>query len=157
MNLLTDRQLERFRTMEKRITNPDAQWNGKPSGNPSHWQRSFTACSKSDEKVRFEIYQRKSIRDKDDFAAGIAVILPNGARITLARYDGISHDHGDLSSAYLSHVHRATEKAMRAGRKPESRAESNILCENEDKALLCLLENYHIPQDQISTEAMKWP
>ena len=68
MNLLTDRQLERFRTMEKRITNPDAQWNGKPSGNPSHWQRSFTACSKSDEKVRFEIYQRKSIRDKADFS-----------------------------------------------------------------------------------------
>ena len=143
--LHTEEQLTELRAMPKRVTNPRAKWTQKPGGAPIYRQRSFKACGEADEKSRFEIYQREHLEDKTDFSAGIAAILRDGSRLTLARYNGSSHEHGDI--AYKPHIHRATERAMSEGRKPEYYAEATDRYRTVDGALACLFDDFGIPRD----------
>ena len=95
----TDEKLAELRETPKRVINPRAQWTNKPSRAPIYRQRSFKASPESDEAVRFEIYQREHLRDPTDFSCGIAVVLGDGSRLTLARYDGSSQTRGDFVRA----------------------------------------------------------
>ena len=141
----TDEQLAELRAMPKRVTNPRAYWTEKPSGAPAYRQRSFKVCAEADEKSRFEVYQREHLEDKADFSSGIAAILRDGSRLMLARYNGSSHEHGDI--AYQPHIHRATEKAMTEGRKPEYYAEVTHRYSTVQGALACLHDDFSIPRD----------
>ena len=106
--------------MSKRVTNPGARWLEKPKVRPAHRQRSFQLIGTSDREDRFLIYQRQNLMDRHDFSCGIAY-LPRGApQLTLARYNGPSHEHGDIS--YRPHIHKASERAIAAGKKAESGA-----------------------------------
>ena len=69
----------------------------------------------------FSIYQRQNRADRSDFSCGIAYLPRGGPPLTLARYNGPGHAHGDI--AWRSHIHRATEEAIAAGGKPEREAE----------------------------------
>lgn len=62
--------------------------------------------------------------------------------MTLARYNGSSHPHGDIS--YRPHIHRATEKAILAGRKPESEAEETNRYRTLQGALACLVKDFNV-------------
>ena len=135
--LYTDDELDALRSMPKRVNNPRARWTGKPG----HRQRNFQITGEPDE-ARFQVYQRQNVRDDHDFSCGIAYLPRGGARLTLARYNGPSHIHGDI--AYRPHIHRATERAIAAGRKPESEAEETDRFRTLDGAFACLIDDFQL-------------
>ena len=134
----SDEELVELRSAPKRVTNPGAQWKEKPG----HRQRNFRACDQQDESVRFSIYQRQNVRDANDFSCGIEHIPRVGARLTLARYNGPSHRHGEID--YRPHIHRTTASAIAAGKKPESEADETDRYTNLEGALRCLIEDFHL-------------
>ena len=128
--------------MPKRVTNPNARWSEKPSASPVHRQRSFKVRTDSETGPRFELYQRQNLLDQADFSCGIAYLPLDGSRLMLARYNGPSHEHGDI--AYQPHIHRATSTAIAAGRKPESEADQTDRYYSLEGATACLIEDFNI-------------
>ncbi len=130
-------ELDDLRQMPKRVTNPGARWSDKPG----HKQKNYQV-SGDDQNVRFQVYLRQNLRDDRDFSCGIAYIPLTGRRLTLARYNGPSHRHGDI--VFRPHIHRATVSAIAAGKKPESQADVTDRFETLDGALRCLIDDYHL-------------
>lgn len=140
--LYTESELDALRSMPKRISNPGARWLTKPKTRPTHKQRSFQLTGGDDEGVRSQVYQRQNLEDQQDFSCGISYLSRGAQQLTLARYNGPSHEHGHI--AYRPHIHRASEKAISAGRKAESDATETDRFETVDGALACLMEDYHV-------------
>ena len=140
--IYTEDELMKLRSMPKRVTNPKARWLDKPKPRPAHRQRGYHASGQQDDDARFEIYQRQNIPDENDFSCGIAYLPPGSPPLTLARYNGPSHIHGEI--AYRSHIHRASEKAMAAGRKPEWEAEETERFSTVEGALACLIDDFKL-------------
>ena len=140
VRIYTEVDIARLRSMPKRVSNPRAQWSEKPKARPSHRQRNYQAVGQQDGTARFSVYQRQNLIDKSDFSCGIAYLPPSGAALTLARYNGPSHVHGEI--AYRPHIHRATEDAIAAGRKPESEAEATDRYRTLEGALACLIGDF---------------
>lgn len=140
--LYTEAELDALRSMSKRITNPRARWLEKPKARPAHRQRSFQVSGEDDEETRFLVYQRQNLDDEQDFSCGISY-LPRGAQpLTLARYNGPSHEHGDI--VYRTHIHRASETAIASGRKAEADASETGRFQTIDGALACLTEDFNV-------------
>ena len=142
IRLYTDEELEALRVMPKRVTNPRSQWSEKPSKAPVHRQRSFKVVGNTKEEPRFEIYQRQSIQDDVDYSCGIVYVSLDGSRLTLARYNGPGHEHGNI--LYQTHIHCATARAIASGRKPEREAEKTERYETLEGALACLIEDHNV-------------
>ncbi len=140
--IYSDDDLGRLRNSHKRVDNPNARWTEKPASSPVHRQRSFTAVSGGDNEDCFEIYERQNLVDPSDFSCGIAYVPISGKRVTLARYNGPSHEHGEIS--YRPHIHRASEQAMRAGKKPEHEAAETDQYNSLSGALACLVRDFNI-------------
>ena len=140
--LYTDGELAELRSMPKRATNPRARWSEKPRTRPAHRQRGFQASGLEGEEARFSVYQRQNLADESDFSCGIAYLPHGGPPLTLARYNGPGHEHGDIVD--LPHIHRATEKAIAAGRKPESEAEATGRFETLEGALTRLIQDFNL-------------
>ena len=140
--LYTDAELAALRSMPKQVTNPGARWSEKPRSRPAHRQRMFQANGQQDDEVRFAVYQRQNLVDESDFSCGISYLPPGGPPLTLARYNGPSHVHGDI--AYRPHIHRASEDAISAGRKPESEAADTDQFETLEGALSCLIRDFNV-------------
>ena len=140
--LYTDEELDKLRSMPKRVTNPGARWLEKPKDRPVHRQRSYKVSGQLDSNTRFEIYQRQNLADSDDFSCGIRYLPPGGSSLTLARYNGPSHEHGEI--AYRPHIHRASEKAIAADKKPESEAEETDRFSTLEGALACLIDDFRV-------------
>ena len=138
----TDEELSALRSMPKRITNPGARWSEKPKGRPSHRQRNFQASGGQDDETRFSVYQRQNLNDDSDFSCGISYLPPGGPSLTLARYNGPSHRHQEIS--YRPHIHSASERAIAAGKKPESEAQETGRFETLEGALTCLMEDFNL-------------
>ena len=138
IKLYSDDELLGLQTMTKRVTNPRARWNEKPG----HRQRNFQLVAGPEEETRFSIYQRQNQRDDSDFSCGIAYLPPGGSRLTLARYNGPSHPHGNIF--FRPHIHRATARAIAAGKKPESEAEETDRFTTLDGAFGCLFEDFRV-------------
>ena len=114
---------------------------------PGHQQRNFQVVGLQDDPARFTVYQRQSEQDERDFSCGIAYLPRGGRSLTLARYNGSSHVHGDI--AYRPHIHRATARAIAAGKKPESEAEETDLYTTIDGAFRCLILDFQIAGIQV--------
>ena len=140
--LYTDQEIDALRSLPKQVTNPRARWLDKPKSRPGHRQRSFQARGPQGQETRFSIYQRQNLEDEKDFSCGISYLPPGDLPLTLARYNGPSHEHGDI--AYCPHIHRASERAIAAGRKPESEAKETDRFETLEGALACLLEDFNL-------------
>ncbi len=150
--LYTDEELQELREIPKRVTNPRARWSKKPANRPVHNQRSFKTRSEQNADIPilpgqvvylFEICQRQNILDGKDFSCGIAYLPPGGSRLTLARYNGPSHQaHEDI--VYRPHIHSATAAAMAAGKRPEHGATETNRYETLEGALACLLRDFNI-------------
>ena len=136
----TDDDLKALHDMPKRATNPRARWTIKPKVMPSHRQREFQVRGEGD--VRFAIYQRQSLEDESDFSCGIRYCPSGATPLTLARYNGPSHVHGEIR--YRAHIHGATASAIAAGRKPESYATPTDRYATLEGALACLLQDFHV-------------
>lgn len=140
VRLYTEADIALLRSMPKRVSNPRAQWSEKPRARPSYRRRNYRAVGRRDETARFSVYRRQNPTDDNDFSCGIAYLPPGGAALTLTRYNGPSHVHGDI--AYRPHIHRATEDAIAAGRKPESDAEVTDRYRTLEGALACLVGDF---------------
>lgn len=136
--LYSDEELAALRALPKMVQNPGARWVPKPG----HRQRNFQLSAGDDDESNFSIYQRQSVSDDSDFSCGIAFLPPGTARLTLARYNGPSHIHGEIE--FHTHIHRATALAIAAGKKPESEAEETDRFSTLDGALRCLLDDFHV-------------
>ena len=137
-----DEELDELQALPKRVTNPGARWSDKPKLRPGHSQRIFQAVGEDDDESRFSIYQRQNLADASDFSCGITYLPRGSSPLTLARYNGPGHEHGEVG--YHPHVHRATEKAIAVGRKPESEAEATNRFETLEGALACLIEDFNL-------------
>lgn len=93
-------------------------------------------------EYRFLVYQRENLLDRLSYSCGIVYLPPGGPRLTLARYNGPSHQHGDIR--YKPHIHRTTEAAISAGRKPEHAAEGTLRYNTLEGALACLIEDFNL-------------
>lgn len=140
----TDDDLRELGRLPKKVTNPGARWSEKPGAHPVHKQRIFraTGTGRDDRELHFLIYQRLSLRDELSYSCGIVYLPPGAPRLTLARYNGPSHEHGAIR--YQPHIHRATETAILAGRKPEHAAEETTRFETHRGALACLIEDFRL-------------
>ena len=131
---LSNDALEGLRTAPKHVKNPRSQWRVKPG---RHRQRNFTANTEKDEV--FRIYLRQNLDDALDFSCGLALVQRGGRPLTLIRYNGSSHVHGELR--YCCHIHRATAEAIDAGRKLDSRAEATDRYSTLEGAFACLIHD----------------
>lgn len=139
--LYTDEELDALRSIPKRVTNPGARWLEKPKKRTGHRQRSFQALGQRGQEHRFSVYQRQNLDDENDFSCGISYLPPASPPLTLARYNGPSHEHGEI--AYRPHIHRVSERAIAAGRKPGSEAKETDRFETPEGALACLIEDFN--------------
>ena len=132
--ILSNDQLDGLRSAPKRVTNPGIRWREKPG---RHKQRNYTAVSA--DGTRYRIYQRQNLNDDMDFSCGLALIQKGGKHLSLVRYNGPSHRHGDIF--YRCHIHRATAEALAAGRKIDSHAKQAEQYRTLEGALACLVED----------------
>ena len=142
IRIYTDEELSELQVMPKRVLNPKARWIEKPGGRPVHRQRTYKVYGQSYQSVEFLVYQRQSIEIDCNFSCGISYLTPGSRPLTLARYNGPSHTHGEI--VYQAHIHRTSERALTAGNKPESEAEVTSRFETLEGALACLMEDYSI-------------
>ena len=140
----TDEELNDLGQLPKRVTNPGARWSEKPAVHPVHRQRTFRAMGTTTdgEQLRFLIYQRQSLHDRLNYSCGITYLAPDGVRLTLARYNGSNHQHGDIR--FQPHIHRATEAAITDGRKPEDEAVETTRYQTLEGALACLIQDFSL-------------
>ncbi|MCY4619795.1 MAG: hypothetical protein OXD50_14785 [Chloroflexi bacterium] len=134
----SDDELAELQAVPKMVTNPGARWVSKPG----HRQRNFQVIAGDMDEIALAIYQRQGELDDDDFSCGIAFLPPGGTRLTLARYNGPSHIHGEIE--FRPHIHHATARAIAAGKKPESEADETDRFNTLDGAFRCLLEDFHV-------------
>ncbi|TLS78297.1 hypothetical protein FE236_00620 [Mariprofundus erugo] len=127
---LSDDDLDNLRTMAKRVTNPGSRWSEKPG----HSQRNLKVAS---DRYQFELYQRQNLNDETDFSCGLRVIKPDGTSLTLCRYNGSSHAHGEIE--YRCHIHKATAEEISAGRKPEGHADETDRYSTLSGATYCIM------------------
>ncbi len=153
--LYSEAELETLRSMPKRVTNPRARWLNKPRARPSHRQRGFQVSGGSDDAARFEVYMRQNLRDQADFSCGIRYLPRGGQPLTRARYNGPSHEHGEI--VYRPHIHRASERAMAEGRKAESDATETDRSESLDGALACLMEDFNVSGLEVQRDEPSLP
>jgi len=132
---ITDADLNQLREVHKKVTNPTVKWKEKPG----HRQKNHKV--ESDAYI-FRLYLRQNTFDSEDFSCGLSVIKPDGTPLTLARYNGPSHKHGDIT--YQCHIHKATQAAIEQGKKPEHHAEATNRYDTLDGALYHLREDYNI-------------
>ena len=138
--MYSDDDLKVPKAMPKTATNPQARWVEKPKGVASHGQRRFEV--EGEGGVRFAIYRRQNLLDESDFSCGIHYCPVGATPLTLARYNGPSHVHGDIR--FRPHIHEATVEAILAGRRAESEATETDRYTTLEGATACLLEDFHV-------------
>lgn len=134
---ITSGKLEELTAMPKRVTNPQARLRHEEK----HARTDYEVTAQQGED-KFRIYMRQNGTDSEDFSCGIRWLMPSGETLTLARYNGSSHIHEDIE--YACHIHRATEKAIQEGAKPERHAERSNNYRTLSGALHCLLMDFKV-------------
>ena len=137
--LISDRELDAMRVAPKRVTNPQARWHEKPGG---HRQKNFNLVAEHGDTERFRLYLRQNLDDEQDFSCSLALIRPGRRPVSLVRYNGSSHRHGDI--LFHCHIHRATEEASLAGKKIDSHAEATDRYRTLNGALACLIDDCRV-------------
>ncbi len=132
--LLSNDELDQLRSIQKRVTNPGARWQEKPG---RHKQRNFKAVAK--DGMHYRIYQRQNLDDSLDFSCGLAMTRPGAKPLSLVRYNGASHVHGEIRCA--CHIHHAAAEALTAGKRADSQAEATDRYRALEGALACLIED----------------
>ncbi len=121
MESVSDTKIAQLLASPKRVTNPNAREGDKAS----HLQKNFRVVSPDGHE--FTLYWRQNKRIKEDFSCGLAWHMPSGETLTLVRYNGSSHPHPNrlegTAVEFECHIHRATERYIRANLKPEGFAE----------------------------------
>ncbi len=142
----TDDKIMDLLNCPKRLTNPQARIK-EISG---HEQLNYKVEAEDGSGNIFQVYKRQNKRQgmEDDFSCGISWVSPNGETITLKRYNGSSHSHPNhlegTKLGYETHIHFATEKYIKANRKPDGFAEASDKYNTLDGAFHCLIKDCKI-------------
>lgn len=141
--VLTDVQIEELLGCAKVISNPNARWRDFPACR----QKNFDV--ESENGASFEVYLRQNTRIAHSFSCGIFLKHPTAGTITLARYNGSCHAHQNpLENGeridFRCHIHKATERYILAGRKPEHFAIATERYQDLDGAFWALIEDCNI-------------
>lgn len=119
---LTDAQLAELIGCAKVVENPAARQRAEGK----HLRRDFRVVS-DDGRYEFILFTRQSTVITDNFSAGLRWKSKTGEEVILIRCNGSDHPHGNSLEreefAPRSHVHRATERYILAGKKAESFAQ----------------------------------
>ena len=143
---ITDDKIKSLLSCPKRLINPQARTKNKEG----HEQVNYKVISIDSSDYQFELYKRQNLREgmEDDFSCGLSWIAPNGDTLTLKRYNGPSHNHPNHleneKTGHKCHVHMATEKYIKANRKPEGFAEITERYKTLEGALHCLVKDCNI-------------
>lgn len=140
--IFTDEQIEALLRAPKRVMNPGARWKVQRGAE----QRNLEL--ESDDAKQFTLYLRQNIRLANNFSCGLLFRHPQGL-VTLTRYNGSDHDHDnplelDTKLVGACHIHVATERYMRMGRKPEHFAQITDRYNDLEGALRSLVEDCNI-------------
>lgn len=132
---LSDEDINFYLRVKKTILNPRASWIDKPGR-----QRQRVYKAKTQDGTKFRIFCRKSLDDSSDFSCGVQLICNGGKVVTLVRYNGFNHRHGNIN--FKCHIHLANAENIRSDKiKDECQAEETTRYKNFDQALLCLIED----------------
>lgn len=116
---LTDAQIEDFVSCRKRVENPGS----KVRTEGKHTRRDFRVHSE-DGRHEFVLFTRQSTVINDNFSAGLRWKSKTGEEVILVRCNGSDHPHGNSIErdefGAQTHIHRATERYIVAGKKAES-------------------------------------
>ena len=141
VDTLTDARIAELLKVHKVINNPNA----KIVDRGKYKKVNYKAYSEHHE---FTIYTRQNILIENDFSCGLIWIAPNGESVTLVRYNGSNHSHGNKlegdKSSFVCHKHIATERYIQSGKKPEGFAEATQEYNTLDGATYCLLKDCNI-------------
>lgn len=149
---LTDDKIEELLKLPKRVTNP----NIRAKLQDGHEKFNFIVNCVDNTRYRFELYTRQNKREgmEDDFSCGLNWVAPNGETLILRRYNGPNHNHPNhlekQKLGYNCHIHKTTEKYIKANLKPEGFAETTEKYYTLKGALHCLARDCNI--SGISTE-----
>jgi hypothetical protein len=148
---LTDEEIRRLLKMPKSVTRSSREFMEK--------NRSLHADFEleGEDGTRFAMYARQNLPIKEHFSCGLRVRLSSGEEVTLCRYNGPSHVHtNQLESEtleFVCHIHRATQRYIEEGRKPEHFAEETAAYDTlagamEQLAADCSISGLTIPNQQ---------
>lgn len=143
---ITDRQISKLLSCPKLIRNPLSHKIIKDG----HEQYNYKAIALDESKHEFMIYLRQNLREgmEDDFSCGMSWLAPNGETLSLIRYNGSSHNHKNhienIKLGYFCHIHKATEKYIRANKKADGYAEITKRYKTMDGAFHCLVEDCNV-------------
>ena len=141
--VLSDEEIGRLIGLRKIITNPKARRLDKRGSGQLNYD------AQADSGERFKVYLRQNLRIPEGFSCGLLYLADSGDSVTLARYNGSDHPHANpLETGTLMapacHIHRATERYMRAGRKAEHFAEATGRYTDLAGALRALMDDCNV-------------
>lgn len=134
-NELTDKDIDALIKTPKKVTNSTINW----IENRGSLQKNYKLTSNN---FIYTLYLRQNLFDKEHFSCGLSVLKPDNKKLTLLRYNGSNHPHGDIM--YECHIHKATEQAIKEGKKPESHAIKTDRYFTLQGALYCLCQDANI-------------
>ncbi len=139
---LSQIQIDKLINEPKTVKNPTARDVQKPG----HTQKNYLLESKAGNS--FSIYMRQNNKIEDDFSCGLMWNSPSGETVTLVRYNGSSHQHGnrleDETLDFECHIHKARSEYLEAGLKIEGFAQATSRYHRLEGALYCLVEDCNI-------------
>ncbi|AXJ02106.1 hypothetical protein CYPRO_2868 [Cyclonatronum proteinivorum] len=144
--ILSDDVIAALLDCPKELVNPQA----KKKVRDGHEQVNYKVVSSDKTACVFSVYKRQNLREgmTDDFSCGISWVAPNGESLTLRRYNGPSHNHFNQLEkyrlGYICHIHEATEKYIKANRKPEGYASETDRFTSLEGAFHCLITDCKI-------------
>ena len=119
----------------------------KISQKMQHEERNYDVISEDGENS-YTLIVRQSRLQISNYSCGLKLNAKSSQSIMLVRYNGEGHPHRNpLEKENFEgkcHIHRATERYIKAGRKPEMYAEITQRYANSLEALKCLIEDCNI-------------
>ncbi len=139
---INDKKIKELISMPKRVIDPSARQRQKGQ----HIEVNYHLQGERDDT--FNLYTRQNVNLLDDFSCGISWNMPSGEVLTFTRYNGPSHNHPNQIEkeklGYNCHIHKANEKYILAGKKPDGFAEVTKKYETLKGALHCLVRDCNI-------------
>lgn len=141
---MTDEKIQELLTVEKTVQNPGARF----GLDESLEQKTYELESVDGDKFLLYLRQNRYPGMTSDFSCGLALVQPNGEKMTLCRYNGPSHPHTNHleneSFKYVTHIHRARTDYLEQRNKADGFAEITDRFSTLSGALHCLVTDCNV-------------
>jgi hypothetical protein len=141
-DVLSDDQIASLLAMPKKVT----QAPRKAKVKAKHEEYDFAV--EGADGTKFTVYARQSLILAANFSCGLKWEAPSGEGVTLVRYNGNSHPHGNRleGTRFVDkfHIHRATERYLRMGLDSDGFAEETSAYSSLSGAVKALAIDCHV-------------